>query len=343
MDKNQSMETAGHKFGEPVLVSYQDLMGLFANTLASADICKTVICMQGIYRMGKKLYGNTFYDKLIDMTSMGEITLTMSPAIRAGLYNGDVIKVRGTLQPRKHVSEVSLILSVSQAERTNDDASRQYEKQCSDILLLKEANGRKNVKELLLGILRSGGKPRVALICSENSVAWSDFQDGIGTAAQKYDIQKCPVAFKNPSELCQRIREIDIGGICDVMAVTRGGGTGINELDDINVIKTFADLKTPWIYGAGHEDDRLFVRKVADADMPTPKGLAYYLRDIANEACGGNDDSSGIGSRAMAKEMAQMREANIKAKRRVLLLRCACAVLGILAAALLAVLAYIIV
>lgn len=85
------------------------------------------------------------------------------------------------------------------------------------------------------------------------------------------------------------------------------------------------------------------MRKIADADIPTPKGLAYYLRDVANEAFGENDNPPGIGSRAMAKEMAQMREANIKAKRNVLLLRSACIVLSLLVAALLAVLAYIIV
>lgn len=336
------MEKVEHKFGEPVSLCHQELMGLFTNMLASADICKTVICMQGVYRMGKKMYGNVFYDKLIDMTSTGEITLTMLPALRANLYDGDVIKVRGTLQPKAHASGVSLTLSVSQAERVNNDASRQYEKQCSNILNIKENIGRKDVKGLLLGIFRSGKKPHIALICMENSAAWTDFQEGIGSVYQKYDIQKCPVTFKNPSELCQRIREIDDGGICDVIAVTRGGGNGINELDDLSVIETLATLRTPWIYGAGHEDDRLFVRKIADADKPTPMGLACYLRDIANEACRENDNPPNNGSKAMAKEMADKREANRKSRRTVWLLRSVCIALGMLVAALLAALAYII-
>lgn len=58
------MEKVEHKFGEPVSLCHQELMGLFTNMLASADICKTVICMQGVYRMGKKCTATFFTTNL---------------------------------------------------------------------------------------------------------------------------------------------------------------------------------------------------------------------------------------------------------------------------------------
>lgn len=114
--------------------------------------------------MGTKLYGIVYYDKLIDITSKDELTLVMPPLTRAGLYNDDVIQVRGTLQPKARAGEVSLYLHVSQAEKVSDEASQQYEKRRSEILRIKEGNGSKDVKELLLGIFRSGKKPRIALV-----------------------------------------------------------------------------------------------------------------------------------------------------------------------------------
>ena len=67
-----------------------------------------------------------------------------------------------------------------------------------------------------------------------------------------------------------------------VIAIVRGGGSGIEKLDEIEVVEALTNLNTAWIYGVGHEKENLFIRNIADKVIPIPFALGTYFRDTVN-------------------------------------------------------------
>lgn len=314
--------------GETNPVRPSELMRICANTFAGTDICRRVVCLQGVYMTSKKLYSNDyFYDKLVDDVTDDEVTIMMPQSLRSEIGDGDIVKVHGVLDWKPWGDAISLMIAVSQAESVDDVALSQRESKIEKLLNTKEVNGKKDVEALLTGILREGRKPRVALIYSEQSVVRSDFSYGIGSAIDRYEIQWRNANMTDPSYLCRIIREIDDAGNCDVIAVSRGGGSRLNRLNNTDLLETVAGLRTPWIYGIGHADDKLVMRKLADADISSPTGLGNYLRDIVAKADAGKDTSAADAVR-MAVEMSKMRNEIGAFRRRLIFLRCACVVLA---------------
>ena len=93
----------------------------------------------------------------------------------------------------------------------------------------------------------------------------SDFNAGIQAAKAAIDFVEQRVNFSNSAELCQRLKAID-GQHFDVLALVRGGGGGIENLDDLDVLQTVADLQTPLIAAIGHVEEKLFIKQIADKE-----------------------------------------------------------------------------
>jgi exonuclease VII large subunit len=64
------------------------------------------------------------------------------------------------------------------------------------------------------------------------------------------------------------------------MALVRGGGGGIEAADDLLVLETITQLKTPLICAIGHVDEKLFIKNIADKVAPTPNGLGSYFSEM---------------------------------------------------------------
>ena len=65
-----------------------------------------------------------------------------------------------------------------------------------------------------------------------------------------------------------------------MIALIRGGGSGIEALDDIQVLQTVASMKTPVICAIGHVGEELFMKSIADKVAPTPNGLGQYFSEM---------------------------------------------------------------
>lgn len=68
----------------------------------------------------------------------------------------------------------------------------------------------------------------------------------------------------------------------DVIAIIRGGGAGLEALDEVELLETLVNLNTAWMYGAGHEGEKLFILNIADKAIAIPHALETYFRDITD-------------------------------------------------------------
>ena len=68
----------------------------------------------------------------------------------------------------------------------------------------------------------------------------------------------------------------------DVIAIIRGGGAGLEALDEVELLETLVNLNTAWMYGAGHEGEKLFILNIADKAIAIPHAFGTYFRDITD-------------------------------------------------------------
>ncbi len=138
--------------------------------------------------------------------------------------------------------------------------------------------GFKNVDGILENKLFNEKKPQVALIYAGASITNADLEKGLVAAKSNIDFKEYRVSFSDSASLCSLICSLDNGSF-DIIAIVRGGGSGIEKLDELSVIEVLTNIKTAWIYGVGHEKENLFIRNIADKVIPIPFALGTYFRD----------------------------------------------------------------
>ena len=178
-----------------------------------------------------------------------------------------------------HRGQIQLVLNVSRIDIIQDQAVDESEIKRMELRQKKATIGFKNVDAILEQLLYTGGRPKVALVFAKSSITMSDFEAGINAAKTAIDFTEQRVNFSNSQELVRTLKGIDEFGFA-VVAIVRGGGGGIEKLDDLDVLETIVNLKTPVIAAIGHVEEKLFIKQLVDKAAPTPNGLGQYLSEM---------------------------------------------------------------
>ena len=98
----------------------------------------------------------------------------------------------------------------------------------------------------------------------------------------RYHLQEERVNFSSRAALIHFFSNTDFSGY-DVLAIIRGGGTGLYVFDDVEVCKTIIATGKPLITAIGHAEDKPLLQKVADLAIATPSALGSYLQNLVIE------------------------------------------------------------
>ena len=259
-----------------------ELLGMFTSYLSQQDVNRQVIYLQGIYLKNPKhdTRWSSRYDILRDENTQTEITLQIPYKLCEDLKDGNLVTVGGVLGRRvQNNSHIQLMLVVSRVEIVQEQAIDENEIKRMELRRQKSTKGFKNVDSILEQLLFIDQRPKVALIFAATSITMSDFNAGIQAAKAAIDFEEYRVNFSNSQELCQALKNIDIKGY-NVIAIIRGGGGGIEKLDELEVLETVGNMKTAIIAAIGHVEEKLFIKQLADKEAPTPNGLGQYFSDM---------------------------------------------------------------
>lgn len=311
-----------------------ELLNILRNTLSGTDISKGVFCLRGVYEGGGQDYRDNVYGEIRDENADGSIALRVPRRLCAGISDGNVIRVRGTLEfnlirygdlkPRIYVSELE---KVSERAASKDDA--EWER----LIREKEEGGRRDIDGMLAGKLKRGEKPKIALVYSIGTRTASDFEKALGDKRDAYKLVEFSVDMADAEAFCGRIGEMaNSVEAFDAIALMRGGGSGLDKLNDIRIGRAMARLPIPWIYGAGHVEDWVLVRRLADKDSSTPSMVGSYLKEMASKAVGERNASAAVElARLKAKYEKLAREMSAgRARNKVLAAVCAALLLAIM-------------
>ena len=258
-----------------------EIIGIFNSILAKQSVNAQVVYLRGVYlASGRQPYGGYFYDTLRDEDRQEEITIYLTQQQRESLKNGNLVMVGGVLGRNvNHRGQIQLVLNVSRIDIIQDQAVDENEVKRMELRQKKATIGFKNVDAILEQLLYTGGRPKVALVFAKSSITMSDFEAGINAAKTAIDFTEQRVNFSNSQELVRTLKGIDEFGFA-VVAIVRGGGGGIEKLDDLDVLETIVNLKTPVIAAIGHVEEKLFIKQLVDKAAPTPNGLGQYFSEM---------------------------------------------------------------
>ena len=258
-----------------------EIIGIFNSILAKQSVNAQVVYLRGVYlASGRQPYGGYFYDTLRDEDRQEEITIYLTQQQRESLKNGNLVMVGGVLGRNvNHRGQIQLVLNVSRIDIIQDQAVDESEIKRMELRQKKATIGFKNVDAILEQLLYTGGRPKVALVFAKSSITMSDFEAGINAAKTAIDFTEQRVNFSNSQELVRTLKGIDEFGFA-VVAIVRGGGGGIEKLDDLDVLETIVNLQTPVIAAIGHVEEKLFIKQLVDKAAPTPNGLGQYFSEM---------------------------------------------------------------
>ena len=268
-----------------IIYKPSELLAIISSYFAQQEVNKQVIYLQGIYLKNPKHNPNwqARYDTLRDEVNQSEITLVIPHRISEDLKDGSLVRVGGMLGRKlTNDARIQIQLHVTRIETVQDQAIDENEIKRMEIRRQKAQKGFQNVDAVLEQLLFVDKRPKVALLFATTSITMSDFNAGIQAAKAAIDFVEFRANFSNSSELCQKLTEIDQQQF-DVIALVRGGGGGIENLDEIEVLQKVANLKSPIIAAIGHVEEKLFIKQIVDKEAPTPNGLGQFFSEIVEQ------------------------------------------------------------
>lgn len=258
-----------------------ELIGIFNNYLSKQNTNAQVVFLRGVYLQKTSQPNWSYcYDVLRDEDSQEELTIKLTHQQRKDLKNGNLVMVGGILgRSMSNKGFIQLVLNVSRIEIVQEQAIDESEIKRMELRRKKSQIGFKNVDSILEQLLYVDQRPRIALVFAASSITMSDFNAGINAAKSAIDFQEYRVNFSNSQELVSTLGQIDTASY-SVIALIRGGGGGIEKLDELEVLEAVVNLKTPIIGAIGHVEEKLFIKQLVDKEAPTPNGLGQYFSEM---------------------------------------------------------------
>ncbi len=239
-----------------------EVIGIFSQYLATKANGR--ITVRGEYlKTGNRNYGGYFYDELTDQVTDQQLSLKMPAILRESIEEGKIIEVYGLIDRKiqKNCS-VQLQLCVSGINDVQEKEISEEDLRRVEIRRKKGENGYKKADTILESIIFADKRPSVALLYAESSITDSDFAQGKESAESAVDFHEYRVSFARPADFVSRLQEIDGNGH-DIMCIVRGGGSGLEALENLDVLDCVAGLKTPVISAVGHVEDKVFINEIS--------------------------------------------------------------------------------
>ena len=283
-----------------------ELVTVFNNWLTDPERC--VICIEGIYK--KVPRGKYVFDYITDDKACLGLHLSLNQ--KRSLEENSFVRVFGTLTRRlSDKGIINLVLEVSRIEVVEERVVDEAEVERFRLLKEKMKSGHKNVDQIITEALFEGRTPSVALLYADGSITDQDFEGNIDAARASVGFSEVRESFANTPALCAKLAEIDGKGF-DAIAIVRGGGSGLENLDAVPVLETVVQMKTPVIAAIGHVADKLFIKEVADKTISTPSGLGKYFSDLVEGVARRKENSRS----ALTKEIAKQFEDRLASEKK---------------------------
>jgi len=260
------------------------VLHLFNNSLAVPQARRLIRC-RGIYTPGRgTAYGGYYYDTLRDESSDAAMTLVVPGLLRQRLQPGTSILFHGFIARRVVATGGRIELHIHLESLLEQEAPRHTEEEIRALAIQqsKAAQGYRDVEACLKRRLVAGGAPRVVVVVGKTAIVDADILHAVGEAVAGFDIHFHRTSLHNPAAVCDALSEYD-NEDTDLLVVARGGGEGVEHLNDCDLAEASTALTPHFATAIGHKTDVTLLQRVADRAFITPTAFGDFLRTLYNE------------------------------------------------------------
>jgi len=239
--------------------------------------------IEGVYSDGKgKIYGQWYYDNIIDAVTERKLTLRMPKNVKPLLLDGVCYKFSGFLNhsiPNRQDLNISLNFHVLKVLGDHGKLSGK-ESGRAELLEKKSESGFKNVEKFIFTQFSKGRKALIHLVVGNEAITDSDFIIGMGDSLSVYEVNEHRINLNSVDEIVAKISELDNEDEC-IIAVVRGGGE-LSIFDDVQIARSVLSLKNVFVTAIGHATDVSVLDRIADQSFDTPSFLGSFFKESAS-------------------------------------------------------------
>jgi exodeoxyribonuclease VII large subunit len=272
-------QAPSHLAGRPVdpsgVWTPHTVLTLLARRLAATDPeARALLRLRGVPVRVSRAYAGRVYVRLQDPhVPQDAIALELSTDLAARLEAGREVTVVGLLDYRVTSDSVRPTVLVADIEGlgarlrpTPGELAARWQKA--------------RVKRDPIAALRAQ-RPRVAVVTAETGTALEDIRAQLLETEGRIDLVSCQVPITDPEAVARGIARA--ARDADLVILARGGGEGLDVLDDERVLQAVAACPVPIVAALGHAADRLAAALVADHACETPTAAGVWLRSVLRE------------------------------------------------------------
>ncbi|RTG95423.1 exonuclease VII large subunit [Thermus scotoductus] len=151
--------------------------------------------------------------------------------------------------------------------------------QAREVRLPKRTIPKRDVRALLLELLRKGEMPSIVLVVGETAIVDKDVEALLQGARGRYRMDQKRVNLLDPWGVAKVLKDLGQSEY-HLVALVRGGGEGLEALDSPEVWEAVATCPKPVVVALGHAANTLWVETLADEAFPTPSAFGSFLGEV---------------------------------------------------------------
>jgi exodeoxyribonuclease VII large subunit len=265
----------------PITVS--TFLTLYTNSLSS-HFDGNLIVLEGFYAdlHGQAYRGYYFYDEILSIEKQHKISTQVTKPIKEQLVSGQYYSFEGTVtrsQSFGNDARLNMTFKVSKVLKHKEDLQK-VTKVEYDMIRARFDREFPFIHDILLSKIELGKRPALDIITGIQSTSHDDYSGQIVDRAY-FQIRHHKCNLSSKVGILEFLNNYDFKD-SDLLIILRGGGSGLEVFDDIELCKKTIELPVPFITGIGHDQDKTMLQRVSDMGFSTPTAVGVFLQKIVN-------------------------------------------------------------
>lgn len=276
--------TSSKPHNTQVLQTYspQAILNIFNNAIKAPAAEHTLIRVKGIYEPGKGVdYYGYYYDTLSDEATGSSMTLKVPAIMRERLVPYKVIDFTGfvTRKLEEKGGAIRIHLNLSELHEIKQAAFSDTEHKALELIRRKANKGYKEVDGFLTRRILSNEPPNISVYIGTTSIIDQDIEHALGEAAAFFNLRFIRISLTSVQEISTVFDDDE----SDIVILARGGGSGLEIFNTLELSESALLLEPYFITAIGHREDVSLLDRMADKSFITPTALGNHLRQLYNK------------------------------------------------------------
>jgi hypothetical protein len=263
-------------------LSVSTLQAIYSSSLSSTLDGKLLIVEGFYFHRNGRLYNKYYYDEIVGKDKQNKITAQITPSIRKQLVKGKCYQYEGFINKTQGLtkdSTLNVLFAVTKVLKHEEEVQL-ISKVEYDIFQARFDRDIPLITDLLLDKIQSGQKPKIDVITGVQSTSKDDYLAQLPDFVY-YEIRHHKCNMSSKSDLIRFMKSHDFKDT-DLVVILRGGGSGLEVFNEIDLCKKTIELPIPFITGIGHDADKTLLEKIADRGFSTPTAVGAFLQQTIN-------------------------------------------------------------